>query len=97
MGINAGPLENLFKSFQEKWDDINKSKYKITASVPHNGFILGSDRTLRMESKMLLLEKRPRGDYPELLELIILILGEKICIAKNWNLKPGAVHKARWM
>ena len=63
-----------------------------------NEFILGSYRTLIKESKMLLLEKQPRADYQELLELILLILGEKTIHCKKLTFKkPGAVHKARWM
>lgn len=42
-------------------------------------------------------EKWPRDDYCELLELVLIFLGEQI---PNINLKirqPGAYHHARWM
>jgi len=47
-------------------------------------------------SKDRLLEKQPRDDYRELLELTVIFLGGKLSNDNSFKI-PGAIHHARWM
>ena len=45
---------------------------------------------------MYLQAKQPRGDYRELLELVVIYLGGVLALPYNFK-KPGALSKTRWM
>ena len=89
MGPSSGPEITLFKKFKEQWSSVDQTQFKplleIGDSVDDVPFIL--DR---------LKEDQPRDDYRELLELWLIVLGEKPPRGIKFR-APGAMHRARWM
>lgn len=97
-GTTESPVEPTFKQFAAVWSTIDKANY--------HAFVFRSRKLQRLQESALLFfqdwldnEASSRGDYLELVELAILILGgENKPTKKPFSFKaPGAVHHARWM
>ena len=92
LGKTEGPAVPLFKYFQKAWSSIDKTKFKsgfASSIVPP-----GVASEMLQFAKTQLLQFQPRGDYRELLDLTVTVLGGN----PNPKFKvPGALHHARWM
>ena len=90
-----------FKRFQEEFNaKLNSGetlKHRNVLSVPRLNKITASWRQSVIEfCSNQLIEKQPRGDYIELLELVVLFLGGNL--PKNVKFrKAGSISRARWM
>ena len=92
------PGVGLFRDFQRDWDNlaINYSNLNLLDydSLP-DWMLKEAKDVLDWANKEYLNNNWPRGDYKELVELLIIYLGGKI-----YNFKfriTGADHHARWM
>lgn len=94
---STGPDIPLFKRFKNTWQAIDQtqiSTYLLDADVKN---ILKDDANeIVLYSKNKIKEDLPRDDYRELLELIIIFLGETPSRGIHFR-QPGAYHLARWM
>jgi len=95
-GPSSGPDIPVFKRFQAQWKSIDRSKIE-----PHD-FSQASDVIKELKRKSVFLVRRivstthQRDDYKELLQLVLLFLGE--ATVEEFSLRsPGAFHHARWM
>lgn len=96
-----GPEISIFTNFRKAWPNITQDAF--TPAIEDELF----SKQITLEKKqtiisfalgqMALLES-DRDDYKELIELILLALGEESIGEKPITIKrPGAVHRARWM
>lgn len=95
--VSTGPNIKLFNDFRNGWSTLNKENYVSgiedlcisNTLLKHKSAIVAF---VRDQLKM----PQQRGDYKEMLCLVLVFLGEnpsdKYCI-----LAPGAFHRARWM
>jgi len=95
-GPSTGPDILVFKRFQEQWNSINPKEVQAYDFTQVNTTI----KTLRNDS-ILLVRKfvnttQQRNDYTELLQLVLIFLGEA-SIAEFPLKAPGAFHHSRWM
>ena len=94
MESDLSPDVKFFKDFKKQWPSIDQS-------LPIN--ILPDDIPFKSQSLRVLTslleednaKKCFRGDYKEILELALVLLGNKP-EAFHWK-KPGATHKARFL
>ena len=98
MGKTNDPGVGLFRDFQRDWDNlaINYSNLNLLDydSLP-DWMLKEAKDVLDWANKEYLNNNRPRWDYKELVELLIIYLGGKI-----YNFKfriTGADHHTRWM
>lgn len=96
MGPSSGPEIQLFKRFKIFWPSIVTADYKpgignpaIAAAIPNI-----SDVKNFVTSQLELTHKR--ADYRELLELSLVFLGGVPSRGVTF-MKPGAIHRARFM
>lgn len=83
-----------FKKFKKEWNSLDTSEPKSGIEDLHPSLVPEIDQKMKFIESYLL-EKHPRDDYKELLELALLFLGKK---NKNFTFKkPGPCHHARWM
>ena len=100
MGDTSGPTVALFKKFKTRWEDI-KTNIDYSNLVILNQSLLPdwmqkeAKKVLSWAENMLKTETFDRGDYKELLQLLIIYLGETV--EKFSFKKPGADHHARWL
>ncbi|KAL7297107.1 hypothetical protein TKK_0009529 [Trichogramma kaykai] len=91
-----GPDVTIFKRFKDNWPKICEKKYKHAMDDENVKNIIEpyvSDITNFIE--LTLLDKQPRADYKEFLELALIFLNKK---KGDVSFKfPGAMHHARWM
>jgi len=98
-GPTSGPNVSLFRRFKEYWPQIDPQVY-----APCNDSRLGTElEILKMETVNFALDilngqagHLPREDYRELLELVLIFLGETPPRGVRFRV-PGAFHHARWM
>lgn len=97
MAASSGPDVTLFKRFREFWPNIGQSTYKSGLENEYVRNILGhrADGINNFLSQTLL-DRQPRDDYKEFLELCQLFLGFIPSGGAKFRY-PGAVHHARWM
>jgi hypothetical protein len=89
-GVCTGPDILLFKRFQNSWETIKKEQYEtIKCDFEEKEAIIAF-------CKDELENKHPRKDHIELLELTITYLGDIPPKGVKF-VKPGAMHRARWM
>lgn len=85
----------LFRRFQDKWKDINKSNFKTLLENDMLKSVLEDVKeSITDYCKTELKKGIARDDYRELLELTT------ICLGTSTNAKfrvPGPIHHARWM
>ncbi len=74
-GPSSGPDILIFKRFKSKWYDMNPSNFCTSLDDEH---LLFSNKTTIIEfvQNMLVAHHHPRDDYKELLELVLIVLGE---------------------
>lgn len=96
-GPSSGPKIKLFERFQQKWPQIDETKFE-SGIEDHNlcHLITPFKADLIVFIKCQLNNFQPRDDYKELLQLTLLFLGENSTKSVHIN-SPGAVHRARWM
>jgi hypothetical protein len=98
-GCSSGPEVTMFARFKTAWQTMNRTNF---APISEENFHQPLVKTLRdqaIEFYKHALENAPvyclRGDYKELLELSLIVLGESL-YSKPYNFKmPGAMHNAR--
>ncbi|KAK3929815.1 50S ribosomal protein L7Ae [Frankliniella fusca] len=96
MGTSKNPeILPLFGKFSNAWPEINKENYSPAGRQILRKFPSDPDEML-IFCKSQLQEFNARDDYRELLELSIIYLGGVPDRGISF-LKPGAIHKARWM
>lgn len=99
-GISTGPDIKMFQEFRENWTILNlESEVHGLPDTAFSSTFLKQMKTETIECIQKFLSDEssyiPRGDYRELCDLTLLILG-----VKNYNYRfrvPGALHHARWM
>lgn len=95
--VISGPDIQIFKKFKEIWSEIEIDKYSCWNEDDFVVNVLNSsvDEILQY-AKQKIIQKHPRDDYLEFLELIIIFLGG---VPPHGNLfrQPGAYHLARYM
>lgn len=89
-GPSTGPDILLFKRFREGWSRLNHHELK-SGEVP---LIVATENVKSFIHEHLNLE-HPRDDYRELLTLSAVAVG--IQTQRTRAMKPGAIHRARWM
>lgn len=96
MGPSKGPDIAIFQRFQKQWKLIETTNFKpfTTDDAPRE--LLDVRDELILSFKRQLNQRQPRDDYRELLELSIICLGGVPSRGIRF-LKPGALHRARWM
>lgn len=93
----TGPDIPLFKRFKAKWDTLNLNKFVTGISNIDIKNALGNNYNDIVEyAKLKLSTNLIRDDYKELLDLVIIFLGEVPPGGIKFK-KPGAYHHARWM
>ena len=94
---DMGPEYEPFKELKKLWPELDQSEYSILESKPWMKNILEErrDKVIEFCKYTLSIEKQPRDDYRECLDLTLFVLGSP---QDNFSFKkPGALHKARWM
>ena len=100
-GNTSGPEESFFKFLKPQWNSLNLTDISrpqipafYRADVPD--LLSFINQCLEPSNSHLI----PRGDYKELLELSVLVLGGTIKRKRGYIYqiqRPGADHHARWM
>lgn len=95
-GKTTAPTVQLFERFQDKWDDIDKTKYApgIQDSTV-KGILNDVNHEMIIFCKKKLEENIVRNDYKELLQLTLIFLGDDT--GDMSFKKPGAMSHARWL
>ncbi|XP_050704488.1 uncharacterized protein LOC126989930 [Eriocheir sinensis] len=93
MGPTTGPNIEIFKRLKNQWNEIDRSlTTSCTIAEPLQGL---RDKTILIVRKSFAICQQ-RDDYKELLQLVLLFLGEETTVNVPLR-KPGAYHNARWM
>lgn len=100
MGPSRGPNISLFERFQQKWSNIDKTKFK-PLNITNIIMMEEKENTIMFLKEILFADQNrttffSRGDYREIAELCLIILGELPDCNYHFKL-PGAYHQARWM
>lgn len=100
-GKSKSPENILFHQFQDVWPTIDKRKFNVIAPSFLKSTIskrLKNDTVTSLRKILAETDQTkyiPRGDYKELIELCLVILGENV---PGFTFKlPGAFGNARWM
>jgi hypothetical protein len=97
MGPSSGPNITLFQRFQSFWPNIEVNSYKSGIADQSVHMALQGDIAEMIQFATNQLQNvQPRDDYMELLELVIIFLGGVPPRGVHF-LKPGALHRARFM
>ena len=100
-GDTKSPEVTLFKTLKTSWDSLDLADISLP-DIP-TSYQREKDELLTFINTLLEpdnLEKLPRCDYKEFLELAKIFLGENIERKKGYTYslqRPGADHHARWM
>lgn len=89
----------IFKRFQDQWEKIHKEKFLPGTKDTKLRKILKNESDKVKEFcvfQLTSLDCQPREDYKELLELVLIFLGEIPPNGLSIRM-PGAIHHARWM
>lgn len=91
----SGPDPQLFKQFQYAWSSIDKTKFVSGMDDPEmKPFLMQIRKDTVKFCKDQLLNFQPRDDYKEILELPLLILGEKLeKVLSEFNLNKISPRK----
>ena len=100
-GDTTGPEESFFKFLKPQWSsldltDISRPQIPASYRAEVPDLLSFINQCLEPSNSHLI----PRGDYRELLELSILVLGGTIKRKRGYIFqiqRPGADHHARWM
>lgn len=95
--LSTGPNVTIFKRFQQSWSQIDQTKFKPGIKDAKINESLKNDLGEILDFvKSNLVEQQPREDYRELLELIMIFLGDIPPRGILFRV-PGTIHHARWM
>ena len=94
-GNDMAPYIKQFKDFQATWETIDKKKF-VRLTIPESLQPRANEIIDFCKAQLASNKKFARGDYKESLELVLVCLGCPIPTTFTF-LKPGALHKARWM
>ena len=100
-GASSGPDVLLFKRFQQNWSKIDQKVFEtalgdqICLQVLQANFDL-KKQAVEFATHSLSTTNQPRDDYRELLEIVLVFLGETPPRGIRF-MAPGAFHRARWM
>ena len=72
----SGPDVALFKRFAKKWSVMDQSSYHTADKMANFALIATKKDDILTFAKKQLLEKQPRDDYREFLELFVLFCGD---------------------
>ena len=94
---SIAPYLDRFDEFQSQWENIDRSSFASATDVPALEQLLESVKIPAINFARLQLENtHPRDDYEELLNLILIFLGD--IPPKNVRFhQPGCLSRARWM
>lgn len=95
--VSTGPNIQLFNTFRSEWSSLNKENYVSGLEDDKISNVLSAYKSEPVNfTRRQLLEHQQRNDYKELLNLVLIFLGEKP--SDNYTIfTPGAFHRARWM
>ena len=94
-GPTEGPEISIFKRFRGAWGSIDHSDIEPSEVSDDETMLNLKHKTVELVRQKIK-ETQQRDDYKELLELVLLFLGE--ASTNEFRLKaPGALHNARWM
>lgn len=97
-GPSSGPNVPLFQQFSEACDSLDHTLYHAAMEDPIiSRHIIPIKNELNTVIRQQLAIFHPRGDYKELLFLILTFLGEKIAEKEIKIFAPEAYQQARWM
>jgi hypothetical protein len=100
LGPSKGPEIAIFKRFQSNWNSIDQSKFKPMMPDEMDSVVSGVFLSRKEDVVSFCIQKlesaQPRDDYRELLELTIILFGERPPRGFRF-MQPGAMHRARWM
>lgn len=106
LGTSSGPNIALFQRFQQSWPAINQANFSPLDDARLDTPLLQQLKTEAGSFLQSILSNGtshlPRGDYKEMIELCLLVLGLSLPNSTNTNKQyhfrlPGAYHRARWM
>ena len=97
---SSGPDVAIFKRFQTNWNLIDQTKFDPMMPGDLDSMI-ANELFTRKEQVILFCSNKlesaqPRNDYREFLELVIILLGSSPQRGIRF-IRPGAMHRARWM
>ena len=98
--LSSSPDISQFKRFQSTWKLIDRMKFDSMMANDLESSITSVFSTCKKQVISFCSNKlqsaQPRDDYRELLELTITVLGG--CPPRGFKfIRPGAIHRARWM
>ncbi len=90
------PMLDVFTKFRDNWSSIDNMNVEPATDQPELAPMLAANRDEIIRfARDQLAKYQPRGDYQELLELILVFMGAP---PQNFSFKkPGAVSRPRWM
>ncbi|XP_015122331.1 uncharacterized protein LOC107044806 [Diachasma alloeum] len=96
MGCTSGPDVQIFKRFQNEWENMDKTQYspRVEDNTVKEALHCESADILAFAEEHLKDETIHR-DYSEFLELVVIFLGGKL--RGNRFRALGPIHHARWM
>jgi hypothetical protein len=87
---STGPTILLFKRFKDNWKSIDQKQIEVCQDNISN-----KEDIVHFCMQQLTISQ-PRDDYRELLEITIIYLGQSPARGIRF-MRPGALHRARWM
>lgn len=98
---STSPDISLFVKFKSQWNSLDLSKIAPGISNSRIASCIDKESQAQLKSMIktqLSIQKSPRKDYTELLELSLIFLGETTFKNKPIKVRlPGALHRARFM
>ncbi|KAJ6648133.1 hypothetical protein Bhyg_03358 [Pseudolycoriella hygida] len=99
-GETTGPYTEMFENFKRDWSQVDKTSFKpLDKKIFRKKYLkdLRDDVLSYIEEILAAKDKKfvPRGDYLEMMELCLLVLGKSI---PRYTFKlPHSCNNARWM
>jgi hypothetical protein len=98
--VYSGPDVAIFNRFHTSWNSINQSNFEPMMIGDMKSPVADVFFSCENEVVTFCLEKltssQPRDDYRELLALVVILCGD--CPPRGVKfIRPGALHRARWM
>ena len=100
-GPSRNPDIPMFKCFKQKWSSLCHAQFEPITTDQQSVAILDANKDLANETLSLCFScltenSNSRDDYRELMELLVIYLGEKPARGIRF-MAPGPLHRARWM
>jgi hypothetical protein len=97
---SSGPDLAIFKRFRTSWNSFNQSNFKplmigdLQSAVADVLFCCKDEVVIFCLAKLT--SSKPRDDYRDLFALVIILYG--FCPPREVKfIRPGALHRVRWM